>query len=234
MRIIQRYTVLTALVFIAYIFVAVPFVCESANATNIHSQTVVNSNETTITLESDDSEALLDIAREFLNHRNQHLIYGEQVVDQAPLQLSETLLTRHNQHNEILQTEVADGAEYGAIYTGFTTKVRLLNARKVNDKLVVCIEEFTSLYLPQAELGAPPSTDYVVERDFVFKMDEQSGWILEDVLYLDEGIAPPNEVVEDEDDDSPFRLEQSPWPTSDAPLDNSLLRTREIKSRSDL
>ena len=91
--------------------------------------------------------------------------------------------------------------------------------------MVACIEETTELYYVQVSGDEPPSTGFQVEREFVFKKNARNGWVIEDVIYMSEGLAPINEAVDD--DVAPAVRVQPPVPTSDAPIDSSLLQTRE-------
>jgi hypothetical protein len=135
----------------------------------------------TITLKSVEREILLAHAREFLNHRNQHLIAGAVVEEQAPSHLSASMSAQSANDNAALQARVARLAELGEAYTGFTTDVQLVHARKVKDKLVARIEETTELDYARVSGDEPPFTGFRVEREFVFTKDPSYGWILEDV-----------------------------------------------------
>lgn len=229
MSIIQRHATLALF---ACIVVAV-FVSNGAKAAETQSQTATDSVEATSPLKSGEQETLLTLAREFLNHRNQHLIAGAVVGEQAPSHLSAALSARSADDNVALQARVTSLAELGEAYTGFATEVRLINARKVKNKLVARIEETTRLDYARVNGDEPPFTAFQVEREFVFKKEKEAndGWILEDVQYVGGGLAPINEVVEG--DGSVSSLAQPQFPASDAPIDSSLLQTREITSRSD-
>lgn len=223
MKIMQRQATLALL---ACIFLVTLLVSNGARASETQSQTVTNQ---TVALSSGERETILAYARKFLNNRNQHLIAGTVVKEQAPSQISTSLSARSVDDNTALHARIARLADLGETYSGFTTDVRLVRARKVKDKLVACIEETTELYYVQVSGGEPPSTGFQVEREFVFKKDVRNGLVLEDVIYMSEGLAPINEVVEDAV--APAVRVQPPVPISDAPIDSSLLQTRETTER---
>lgn len=225
MSIIQRQAVLA---FLACIFLITLVVSNEAKASETQSQTATDQ---AVALKSDDQETILAYAREFLNNRNQHLIAGTVVDEQIPSHISASLSARSVDDNTALHARITRLADLGETYSGFATDVRLVHARQVNGKLVACIEETTELYYVQVSGDEPPYTGFQVEREFVFKKNARNGWVIEDVIYRSEGLAPINEVVEN--DVAPAVRVQPLFPTSDASIDSSLslLQARETTER---
>lgn len=228
MRIIKRRVTLVLLACIVAVTLLASY---EAMAATRQSQTATDLASPAVTLKSVVQETLLSTAREFLNHRNQHLIARAVVEEQAPSNLSAALSARSTDDNAALQARVISLAELGEVYTGFATDVRLVNTHKVKDKLLLRIEETTKLYYARVSGDEPPFTEFQVERVFVFKKTAHIGWILEDVQYKGEGLAPINEVIED--DEAVTALARPKFPTSDAPIDSSLLQTRKATEMFD-
>jgi hypothetical protein len=176
------------------------------------------------TLEQD---AILRAGRALLEERNQQLVFdAAKVTAQARLKVSERILPRIERESAALHERAARLAELGERYSGFQTDVKVIEAKKVGDKILARVRESTRLDYVKVRGDEPPFTAFEVDRELTFSR-ENGELVIEGIQLANPGgLAPINEVTRAAQPAVDDALAVSPFaPPSSAALEKKPLRT---------